>query len=53
MHWMRKHIQKDGIASGEVVTCPICEAQYKVVAASDGKMRLEDFVFDENDPGEL
>ncbi|MCW4024761.1 MAG: hypothetical protein NWF01_06980 [Candidatus Bathyarchaeota archaeon] len=38
---------------GEVVTCPICEAQYKVVVTTDGKLRLEDFVFDESDPGEL
>jgi hypothetical protein len=38
---------------GEIVVCPICEAQYKVVAATDNKLKLEDFVFDENDPGEL
>jgi hypothetical protein len=38
---------------GEVVICPICDAQYKVVSTSDGKLLLEDFVFDESDPGEL
>jgi lysine biosynthesis protein LysW len=45
--------KKESIVLGEVVICPICEAQYKVVAASEGKLRLEDFVFEENDPGEL
>jgi hypothetical protein len=35
------------------MTCPICEAQYKVVATTGGKLQLEDFVFDEGDPGEL
>jgi hypothetical protein len=41
------------VATGEVVTCPICDAQYKVMAAVDGKLRLKDFVFEESDPGEL
>jgi hypothetical protein len=45
--------KKDSIVLGEVVICPICEAQYKVVATTEGKLRLEDFVFDENDLGEL
>ena len=45
--------KKDNITLEDVVICPICEAQYKVVVASDGKYRLEDFVFEENDPGEL
>jgi hypothetical protein len=36
-----------------VLTCPICEAQYKAVATSDGNLRLEDFVVDENDFDEL
>lgn len=38
---------------GEVVICPICEAQYKVVVTTEGKLRLEDFVFEESDLGEL
>ena len=45
--------KKDGISLGEVVICPICDAQYKVVTTSHGKLWLEDFVFDENDYGEL
>jgi Zn finger protein HypA/HybF involved in hydrogenase expression len=43
---------KEGTTNGEVVTCPICDSQYKAVVAN-GKLRLEDFVLDENDPGEL
>jgi hypothetical protein len=38
---------------GEVVICPICEAQYKVVVTENGKLRLEDYCFDDNDAGEL
>ncbi|MGD6851911.1 MAG: hypothetical protein ACQCN6_07635 [Candidatus Bathyarchaeia archaeon] len=45
--------KKEAIITGEVVICPICEAQYKVVTTTEGKLRLEDFVFDESDPGEL
>jgi hypothetical protein len=41
------------LALSEVVVCPICEAQYKVVATNDGKLHLQDFVVDENDFGEL
>ena len=44
--------QKERVADGEVVSCPVCEANYKVVI-KDGKMRLEDFVFEEKDLGEL
>lgn len=45
--------KKECIALGEVLTCPICEAQYKAVATTDGKLRIEDFVVDENDYDEL
>ena len=43
---------KERLAEGQVVTCPICDANYKIVI-KNGKIRLEDFVFEENDLGEL
>jgi hypothetical protein len=39
-------------ADGDVVSCPICEAQYKAVL-KNGKLHLEDYVFEEKDLGEL
>ncbi len=45
--------KKESIILGEVVICPICEAQYKVAAAENGKLLLERFVFSGNDAGEL
>jgi DNA-directed RNA polymerase subunit RPC12/RpoP len=36
----------------DVVSCPICEAQYKAILKC-GKIHLEDFVFEEKDLGEL
>jgi predicted Zn-ribbon and HTH transcriptional regulator len=44
--------KKDGIKDGEVVTCPVCEADYKAVI-KDGKVRLEDFIQEADDLGEL
>ncbi len=44
--------QKERVSDGEVVTCPLCEAAYKAVLR-EGKLRLEDFLFEEKDLGEL
>ena len=44
--------QRERLINGEVVTCPVCDANYKAVM-KDGKLRLEDLVFEEQDLGEL
>ena len=31
MFRMWKYIQKDGVKDGEIVACPICEADYRVL----------------------
>jgi lysine biosynthesis protein LysW len=40
------------VKDGEIVACPICEADYKVVVKG-GKVRLEEYVYETEDLGEL
>ena len=50
---MRKYLSnRDGLKDGEIVACPICEADYTVVV-KDGKVHLEDYVYESADLGEL
>ncbi len=43
---------KENTIHDQVVTCPVCEAQYKAVV-EHGKLRLKEYVFEEKDLGEL
>ena len=40
------------LKKGDIVACPICEADYTIIV-KDGKIRLEDYVYETNDQGEL
>ncbi len=42
----------DKVVSGEIVSCPLCEADFKLVIAN-GKLQLKEFVYEDNDLGEL
>jgi lysine biosynthesis protein LysW len=45
--------KKESVRDGELVACPICEADYKVTI-TDGIAKLEEFLYDEEeDLGEL
>jgi hypothetical protein len=43
---------KEKVIDGQVVTCPVCDADYQVML-KDGKVCLKDFMFEEKDLGEL
>jgi len=42
----------ESLPEGEMVRCPICEADY-VVVIKDGKLTLKESVYETEDPGEL
>jgi predicted nucleic acid-binding Zn ribbon protein len=42
----------DRVVDGETVTCPVCEANYRI-QIKDGKITLKLSVFEEDDFGEL
>ncbi|MGE5574528.1 MAG: hypothetical protein ACM3UL_00180 [Ignavibacteria bacterium] len=43
---------RESLKDGEIVACPICEADY-VVVIKDGKIQIEDYVYESKDLGEL
>lgn len=44
--------KKDNFKDGDIVTCPVCEAEYRV-QIKDGKVKLEQFIYEKEDLGEL
>ena len=44
--------RRDGLKDGEIVACPICEADYQVLVR-DGKIEIIEYVYEGPDEGEL
>ena len=40
------------ITDSELVRCPICEAQYKLLI-ENGRVKLKEFIYENEDAGEL
>jgi len=39
-------------SDGKIVTCPVCEAEYTAIVEK-GTVKLKDFIYEEQDLGEL
>lgn len=42
----------DAVSDGDLVACPICEADYRV-CVKDGKVEIKESVYEGEDQGEL
>ena len=42
----------DAVKDGNIVTCPVCDAEYTVII-KDGNVQLKDFIYENEDNGEL
>jgi predicted nucleic acid-binding Zn ribbon protein len=42
----------DKLIENQLVTCPVCEADYKTLFV-DGKVKLKEFIYENEDLGEL
>ena len=42
----------DAVSEGEIVVCPICDADYKVVL-KERKVQLKDFIYEDDDFNEM
>jgi len=42
----------DAVKDGNIVTCPVCDAEYTVIV-KDGNVQLKDFIYENEDNGEL
>jgi DNA-directed RNA polymerase subunit RPC12/RpoP len=44
--------KRDGLKDGEIVACPICEADYKVIVKGE-KTEIIEYMYEGPDSGEL